>query len=27
LMVTAYANPMPVNVFTMLQASWLHRHH
>jgi carboxymethylenebutenolidase len=24
---TAYANPMPVNVFTMLQASWLHRHH
>jgi carboxymethylenebutenolidase len=27
LAVTAYANPMPVNVFTMLQASWLHRHH
>jgi carboxymethylenebutenolidase len=25
--ITAYANPMPVNVLTMLQASWLHRHH
>jgi carboxymethylenebutenolidase len=25
--IMAYANPMPVNVLTMLQASWLHRHH
>jgi carboxymethylenebutenolidase len=25
--IMAFANPMPVNVLTMLQASWLHRHH
>ena len=27
LAITAYANPMPKDLFSMLQASWLHRHH
>jgi hypothetical protein len=24
---TAFANPMPKDLFSMVQASWLHRHH
>jgi carboxymethylenebutenolidase len=27
LALTAYANPMPKDLFSMVQASWLHRHH